>query len=565
MKVVLFIEERFKVVFQAHEVDMENFDSIANIATPRISKRGRRTRSIPAALHEDFVEAGSVWPERTAVVEPGRGTISYRDLAELSDRLRDRLCALGVVPGDRVGIYVRKSIDAVATIYGILKAGAAYVPVDPGAPAARDAYILQNCGVRAVVLESRFEEKLRAELEALGATPAFFPIGEAGAGEGLRHALDEANASQTAHSAETITSAPSDLAYILYTSGSTGKPKGVMLSHENGRSFVDWCSEVFEPSHEDRFSSHAPFHFDLSILDIHVALKHGATLVLVGEDVGKDPERLAALIADERISIWYSAPSILALVAQYGKLERHDYAALRTVLFAGEVFPIRHLRSLCSQLGKPRYYNLYGPTETNVCTYYEVPTPIPEDRAIPVPIGRSCSHLLCKVVNPEGREVQRGEEGELCVSGVGVMQGYWALPEQTARGFLVDDAGVRWYKTGDVVIEAADGNYTYLGRRDRMVKRRGYRVELGEIEVALYRHHAVKEAAVVAVSDEDAGVKVTAFLSSKEAKHPSLIEMKRFCSEHLPLYMIPDRFVWQDALPKTSTDKTDYQRLKELA
>jgi acyl-coenzyme A synthetase/AMP-(fatty) acid ligase len=145
------------------------------------------------------------------------------------------------------------------------------------------------------------------------------------------------------------------------------------------------------------------------------------------------------------------------------------------------------------------------------------------------------------------------------------MQGYWALPEQTARGFLTDDAGERWYKTGDIVIEQPDGNYTYLGRRDRMVKRRGYRVELGEIESALYRHPAIKEAAVVAMPDEEAGIRIIAFLSCREAKHPSLIEMKRFCTEHLPLYMIPDRFAWQEALPKTSTDKTDYQKLKELA
>lgn len=518
------------------------------------------------ALHEHFVEAVRQWPERTAVVEPGQGAISYRELGTLTDRVRDRLRALGVVPGDRVGIYVRKSIDAVAAIYGILKAGAAYVPVDPGAPASRSAYILQNCTVKAVVLEARFEARLRGELEARGATPAFVSIGDAGAGEGIRQWLDAAEQSRPAPPAETVVPGPDALAYILYTSGSTGKPKGVMLSHANGASFVDWCSEVFTPSEADRFSSHAPFHFDLSILDIHVALKHGATLVLIGEEIGKDPERLAALIAEEKISIWYSAPSILALLAQYGKLQARDYSALHTVLFAGEVFPIRHLRTLCAQLPQRRYFNLYGPTETNVCTFYEVPTPIPDDRVMPVPIGRTCSHLQCKVVDPEGREVRRGDEGELCVAGRGVMQGYWELPDQTARAFLADDAtGQRWYKTGDIVTEAPDGNYTYLGRRDRMVKRRGYRVELGEIEVALYRHPAIKEAAVVAVSDEEAGVRISAFLSCREPKHPSLIEMKRFCAEHLPLYMIPDRFSWHDALPKTSTDKTDYQTLKGLA
>jgi amino acid adenylation domain-containing protein len=517
------------------------------------------------AIHLRFGAAAERWPHHTAVVNPGIGQVSYRDLARVSSRLSDRLAVAGVGPGDRVGIYLRKSIDAVAAIYGALQAGAAYVPVDPAAPAARNAYILHDCAVKAAVVERRFEAKLRAELQALGTAPPMLVLDEAGDGGGLARALEAADADGPAPSIAAAQSAPEDLAYILYTSGSTGKPKGVMLSHENGTSFVDWCSETFAPSDADRFSSHAPFHFDLSILDVHVSLGHGATLVLVPEDIGKDPERLAALIAAERISIWYSAPSILALLAQFGRLERHDYGALRQVLFAGEVVAIKHLRSLTAQLPGRRYFNLYGPTETNVCTFHEVVPPIPEDRTAPVPIGACCSHLRCRVVDPAGVDVARGGEGELCVSGRGVMQGYWGLPEMTERGFLTDAAGVRWYRTGDVVVEQPDGDYVYLGRRDRMVKRRGYRVELGEIESALYQHPAIEEAAVVALPDAESGVRLTAFLSSRELQRPSLIALKRFCSEHLPLYMIPDSFSWQEQLPKTSTDKTDYQRLKDLA
>ena len=144
------------------------------------------------------------------------------------------------------------------------------------------------------------------------------------------------------------------------------------------------------------------------------------------------------------------------------------------------------------------------------------------------------------------------------------MQGYWSLPDQTARGFHCDPDGARWYRTGDIVVEGAHGCYSYLGRRDRMVKRRGYRVELGEIEAGLYRHPQLKEAAVVAFPDEETGVKIVAFLSCHDARRPSLIEIKRFCAEHLPLYMVPDQFSWHDRLPKTSTDKIDYQRLKEM-
>ena len=517
-----------------------------------------------SVLHQYFGHAATRYADRMAVIEPDRGAITYSDLSVLANRLRDRLCAIGVGIGDRVGIYLGKSIDAVACIYGILKTGAAYVPVDPGAPPARNAYIMHDCAVKALIMERRFAETFSAEHRLLSELPALLLLESVGGGNTLRLALDREDAVESAAEVQTATPDPGDLAYILYTSGSTGKPKGVMLSHENAVSFVDWCSEVFQPQAGDRFSSHAPFHFDLSILDIHVALKHGATLVIVPEDIGKEPQHLAPLIAEQRISVWYSAPSILSLLAQYGTLERYDYSALRLVLFAGEVFPVKHLRTLHGLLPKPGYFNLYGPTETNVCTFYEIPPVIPEDRTTPFPIGKSCSHLVCKVVDERGREVVAGEEGELCVSGRGVMQGYWALPERTAEGFLVDDRGVRWYRTGDIVIEAADGNYTYRGRRDRMVKRRGYRVELGEIEAGLYRHPVIKEAAVIAIPDEEAGVKVTAHLSCREAKHPSLIELKRFCSQHLPIYMIPDLFRWHDALPKTSTDKIDYRRLKAM-
>lgn len=511
------------------------------------------------SLHDRLIAAAARDSSAIAIVEPGSGSITYGELDALSDRLRDRLQAMGVTRGDRVAFYLRKSIDGVAAMYGILKAGAAYVPVDPSAPPARNAYILHNCAVKAALVEARFEERLRAELGALGANPPLIVLPEVGSGKGLEAALASAAPVGATQRCEA-----GDLAYILYTSGSTGKPKGVMLSHENAVSFVDWCSEVFTPTAQDRFSSHAPFHFDLSILDVHVCLKHGATLVLISEDSSKDPQQLTRLIAEERITIWYSAPSILALVAQFGNISACDHSHLRMVLFAGEVFAIKHLRTLSQLWPHPRYFNLYGPTETNVCTWYEVKLPVPDARTTPYPIGSVCSHLSSVVLDERNAVVTAGGEGELCIAGRGVMQGYWALPEQTARGF-VEHAGARWYRTGDVVVEDPDGTYIYRGRKDRMVKRRGYRVELGEIEAGIYQHPMVKEAAVIALPDEEAGVRIVAFLAMHDGKRGSLIEMKRFCSEKIPLYMIPDSFSWHEALPKTSTDKIDYQRLKEMA
>ena len=518
-----------------------------------------------ATLQHNFAASAARRPHAVAVVEPGLGTVSYGELDVLSDRMRDRLSALGVGRGDRVGLFMKKSADSLAAILGILKVGAAYVPVDAGAPVARGAYILNNCAVKAVAIDAAHASRLSDELATLGATPYTIVVGGGGApGAGLRAALDKAQLVEPAAPADTQASASSDLAYILYTSGSTGRPKGVMLSQENALSFVDWCSEVFEPRDDDRLSSHAPFHFDLSILDLHLCFKHGATLVLVSEDIGKDAPRLSRLIADERISIWYSAPSILALLAQFGDLAKHDFSALRQVLFAGEVFAVKHLRALTELLPGPRYFNLYGPTETNVCTWYEIALPVPADRSTPYPIGHVCSHLRARVLDESGVDLAPGAEGELCIAGPGVMGGYWARPEQTAKGFWRADDGLAWYRTGDIVVESEGGCFIYRGRRDRMVKRRGYRVELGEIEAALYTHAKIKEAAVLAFADNDAGVRIVAFVVSHEVKPPSLIELKRFCSENMPLYMIPDRFSWQPVLPKTSTDKVDYQRLKEM-
>lgn len=512
------------------------------------------------SLVEFLERSAEVRPEAVAAEEPGAGLIRYRELAEISDRLRDRLIELGVGRGDRVGIYLHKSIDSLASIFGILKAGAAYVPVDPTAPASRCAFILSDCAVKVVIAEQALAAALGDELSKLGAAPVQIELAGTGGGGPLRAALAEASPV-----AETVAPRLDDLAYILYTSGSTGRPKGVMLTHRAAVSFVDWCSEAFQPTPEDRFSSHAPFHFDLSILDLYVPIKHGAAVILISEEAGKEPLKLAPLIADSRITIWYSTPSILSFLAQFGRMERYAYPGLRTVLFAGEVFPVKHLRRLQGILPEPDYFNLYGPTETNVCTYHPIPADIPEDRETPYPIGKACSHYRIRVLDDSGLEVAAGEEGELCASGPGVMEGYWNLPERTAAAFWVDEAGDRWYRTGDIVVEEAAGVYLYVSRRDRMVKKRGYRVELGEIESGLYRHPSVREAAVIALQNDDYGVRTIAFVSCKHESPPSVLEMKRFCMEHLPVYMVPDIFKFLPVLPKTSTDKVDYQSLKELA
>lgn len=509
-------------------------------------------------LLEDSAKARGPQP---AVVAPSGARLSYAGLDDLSSRVRDHLVACGVRPGDRVGLFVHKSIDSVAAIFGILKAGAAYVPVDASAPVARGAYILDDCAVKALFVEEAAREPLLGELSRAGAAPVVIPIGKPDDGRSLGAALDERG---EVPATRTVASGPDDVAYVLYTSGSTGRPKGVVLSQSNALCFVDWCSQVLAPHPEDRFSSHAPFHFDLSILDIYTAVRHGATLCLIDEEVGKRPGELSRFIEDRRITIWYSAPSILTMLAQHGELGERDHGSVRIVCFAGEVFPVTHLRQLQQLWPGKRYLNLYGPTETNVCTWYELEETVPAERTDPYPIGKVCAHLRGIVVDPEGHEVARGAEGELCIAGPSVLQRYWNLEEQTAKAFLTNRSDDRWYRTGDLVRENADGDYVFVGRRDRMVKKRGYRVELGEIEACLYQHEKVLEAAVVALPDEESGMLVRAHLSTPDGGRISLIQLKKFCAERIPVYMVPDTFTFHEKLPKTSTDKIDYQALKAL-
>lgn len=504
-----------------------------------------------ARLHDLLARSVERWPDRPAVtMADGAESLTYAELDRRARSLRDALARQGVGAGDRVALYVPKSPASLTAILGILQSGAAYVPLDASAPVGRAAYVIGDCGVAAVVgatdLLAGLRDAAQAELPLLEAwdhAPGSRSI-EIARGPGGEAAGDPAD----------------PLAYILYTSGSTGRPKGVVHTHASALSFVHWCADTFDLSEEDRFSSHAPFHFDLSIFDLYVSLLHGGEIVLFGEEISKQPTAMAAAIAERGISVWYSTPSVLRLLVEFGQLGSYDWSALRLVLFAGEVFPIKHLRALLEAWPDPQYFNLYGPTETNVCTYYEVPRPIPAEREEPFPIGRVCENDEGIVVDARDQLVDAGDEGELLIRGGTVMQGYWNLPERTAQAFHVDGDGGRWYRTGDLVREEPDGTLLFAGRRDRMVKRRGYRVELGEIETALYRHPDIAEAAVVALPGED-GIRIDAFVSRSDGGKGSIIEMKTFCSKELPLYMIPDRFLFLDALPKTSTDKIDYQAL----
>lgn len=500
----------------------------------------------------DYLEASAARaPQAPAALEPDGSALAYGDLARLADAVRSALNDAGVQAGDRIGLCLPKNIAALAGLFGVLKAGCAYIPVDYAAPLARCGFIFNDCGVRAIIADEALAEALTAELEGDWRRASLAPLGNR-----FRRVALIARAGP-------VSPSPPDLAYILYTSGSTGRPKGVMHTHASARAFIDWCSQTFSPRPQDRFSSHAPFHFDLSILDLFVPIKHGASVVLIDSETGRQPGALTRLIGDLKITCWYSTPSILRAMLEHGNIASADCSSLRIVNFAGEVFPMRGLRSLMAHWPHPQFYNLYGPTETNVCTAYRLPSPLPEEMES-IPIGFDCSGDRGRVVDPAGADVADGEEGELLVAGGSVMLGYWNLPERNAAAFS-DAPGGPWYRTGDIVRRRPDGAYDFLGRRDRMVKRRGYRVELGEIEAVMNKHPSILETAAVARSAGEGELEIVAFYAWSGEEAPSLIKLKQFCARNLPLYMVPDKLIRTPALPKTSTDKIDYQRLKDMA
>jgi amino acid adenylation domain-containing protein len=520
-------------------------------------------------------------PEHTAVTDEHGQGLPFAALGLGADRLATRLARWGVGRGDRVGLWMPKSLQTVTAIHGILRSGAAYVPVDPTGPAARAANIFAAAGVKAVVVDCALAEALRETWRGTGPLPRLIVVdprstetshARSPRRDGTADAVIAAgDAYWTEIMADDAPSPlapcrdPDDLAYILFTSGSTGQPKGVMLSHANAFTFLDWCQATLGPwADDDRFSSHAPFHFDLSIFDLFVSCRNAATLVLIGESLAKEPELLGELLAAGRFSVWYSAPSILALLTRHGRLDRPGSAGPRLVLFAGEVFPVGPLRTLRRLWPEARIWNLYGPTETNVCTAHPIPATIPDDRTEPYPIGSVCPPVQARVVDELDRNVPAGAIGELVIAGPGVMRGYFGQPELTAGAFFIDAEGSRWYRTGDLVDDDGTGCYQFHGRRDRMVKKRGYRIELGEIESVLYRHDGVDRAAVVARADES-GVSIAAFVALKPDQKRSIIAMKRHCTVYLPNYMVPDTITFMNSLPATSTDKVDYQKLGAMA
>jgi amino acid adenylation domain-containing protein len=487
-------------------------------------------------------ESAERHPDRPAIRDE-REEVSYRDLDALADRTACALAELGVGRGDRVAVWLSKSVRAVAVMQGALRIGAAYVPVDPLSPPARAATIMRDCGIQALVATGDGPESvLTGDLARVPVLTADSTPGDIAWSDLVR--FDSPPTPRIGMEG--------DLAYILYTSGSTGIPKGVCISHRNALAFVDWAARAVDAHPEDRFSNHAPFHFDLSVFDLYAAFLSGGCVSIVPEHHAYVPRALVEFAVRERITVWYAVPSALILMVEQGGLLTESGLALRAIVFAGESYPIKQLRRLRHGLPGVRMYNWYGPTETNVCTCYEVDEIAPE-RRIPVPIGHAASGDRVWAVKDDGSEAGIGEEGELLVSGPSVSRGYWGGERHDGEP----------YRTGDIVRLEADGGYVFVGRRDHMVKIRGHRVEPGEVEAALLAHPQIEDVAVVAAGS-GIHARLVAFIAAR-CERPPLLEIKRHCAERLPRHMIVDGTIFLDSLPRTRNGKIDRLALQRMA
>lgn len=505
-------------------------------------------------LHSPLLRFEPGQERKDAVAWPA-GSLTYDRLRGSVFRIAARLRQSGIGRGRRVAVCLPKCVEAVQAILGVLASGAAYVPLAASSPARYIHKQVQDAQVSLLVTTP----KIRSLLASAGAAedcPPSVAVSGLDTGHGLDPWIGEAPA------ADPPAVGPDDPAAILYTSGSTGEPKGVVLSHRNILSFVEWVVTRFELDPEDRFVSHAPFHFDLSTLDLFASLRLGAAVFLLSEKLALFPPAVAQVVRAQRCSIWYSVPTALRMLLEHGRLERGGLPSLRTIFFAGEVFPLTSLRKLMGVLPGPRYVNLYGPTETNVCTYHVLPGP-PDEEQTEIPIGLPCEHLEVGLRGENGRPPAAGQTGEIWVAGPSVMRGYWRRPDLTraVRFDGRDDS----YLTGDFGTVGADGRFYFHGRRDRQVKIRGHRVELSEIESVLASCPGVGQAAVVGAGLQSLSPRLVAFVIPALGGTLSATTLRRFSATRLPSHAVPSSYLVRSGLPLLPNGKLDRARLAEWA
>jgi len=559
----------------------------------RLRERTPKAPPAAACLHQRFEAHAARTPGAVALTFEDR-RVTYAELNARADLLARRLRGLGVGPGVLVGMFVERSVELVVGLLGVLKAGGAYLPMDPVYPRDRLGWMLADSAAPVLLTQAALLDRLPEHGAHVVCLDEIFPPlpPGAGRGEGLRgtngvdhsapidgrgvsglqggpHPNPLPGGEGTGSNPDPAVT-PDDLAYVIYTSGSTGKPKGVPVTHANVGRLLDATDPWFRFGPDDVWTLFHSFAFDFSVWEIWGALACGGRLVVVPYLVSRSPEAFHALLVAERVTVLNQTPSA------FRQLSRADEAAgtkpgdlaLRYVIFGGEALELQGLRPWFDRHGdrRPRLVNMYGITETTVHVTYR-PVTAADLAAHPggSPIGRPIPDLKLYVLDRHLQPVPIGVPGEIHVGGAGVARGYLNRPALTAERFLPDPfsgrPGARLYRSGDLARYRPDGELEYLGRADDQVKIRGHRVELGEIEAALGRHPAVREAAVLVRQDAPGDPRLVAYVVGADGQAPPVGDLRDRLKAELPPYMVPSAIVALDALPLTANGKVDRRAL----
>ncbi len=487
----------------------------------------------PVVTPKELVEAQAArTPEAVALIYDGQ-SISHGALNARANALARVLAARGVGPGRLVPICMDRGIDIVVAILAVLKAGGAYVPLDPSYPSARLGFILEDCHPDVVIVDDLGSARLPEGIERL-----------------------RVDAGEVADNPATV-SGSGDLAYVFYTSGSTGKPKGVMIRQESVFNLVRWMQRDFYRGRSFTELLTSSFSFDISVQQLFSALASGHTIHIAPEAVRQDPRTLTAYLRAHDIGILNVTPSLLAAMMEH---DVQGAPALRHVILGAEALP----KALVEAFDHSRQilYNFYGPTEVTVNATWLTCDAGTAARYDDTPIGRPMANTAVHILDDRRQLLPPGMQGEVCIGGIGVADGYFNRPELTADRFIDHPELGRLYRAGDVGLWLDDGVVAYLGRRDDQVKVRGYRIELGEVSGALAAHPAVAEAVTVA-RGEGADRHLASYYRLASDAEATPAELRSWLSEQLPAHMAPSFLVALEALPLTPQGKVDRRALPE--
>jgi len=501
------------------------------------------------SLHELFEARVREAPDAEAVVADEE-RLTYRELNARANRLAHALLRKGVQRNDIVGLAVERNADVAIGILAILKAGAAYLPLDPDYPPDRLAFMVADAKARFVVASGKFTASPQSN------TAEYLDVATAGIGQ----PDTDTNAA----------SAPDDLAYVIYTSGSTGKPKGVLVTHANVMRLFSATEEWFAFGPHDVWTLFHSYAFDFSVWEMWGALLHGGRLVLVPYWISRDPAAFRKLLVEERVTILNQTPSAFRHLIQADLDEAPADYALREIIFGGEALELQSLRPWIERYGdaKPRLINMYGITETTVHVTYRPITLADVEAGRGSVIGRPIPDLYIRLLDERGEPVPVGVPGEIWVGGAGVANGYLNRPELTAQRFVTDpfdpSGSARLYRAGDLARRLPNGDLEFLGRVDAQVKIRGFRVELGEIEAALNAHPMVRQSAVITREARPGDMRIIAYIVVDPGENLTVSEVRRYLRDSLPDYMVPSFMMTLQSLPMTENGKLDRGALPDV-